>query len=124
MSDKDLPKFLKENRQTIFSVLEIVLAILFLISLVGLYHYEWNIKGHYEKNSESYQSDAHKITSYLDRKGCASVGEVAEKMDFGYLQARYVMHKMSKNGLLVKYADKKICLTLLGEAQTTPAKTQ
>ena len=124
MSEERAKEFLTSNKDSILLGLKVIFFILFLISLAGLYHYESNIKGHYQSNPESYEKDSETIVSYLDDKGCSSVQEVSEELDFGRLQARYLMHKMSKENTVVKYEARGICLSFRAKAILGLRKSQ
>jgi len=112
------------NKEEALKIIKVLVWILFLLSAGALYHYESNIVGHYESNTEAYETDTQKITTYLDRTGCSSVGEVSEEMNFGHLQARYLMSRLSKERMILKYPNRGICLSFQGEVESSLQKNQ
>jgi len=105
------------NKEKALKITKIIFAVLFLVSLGLVYHYESNIKGHYDSNPEDYNTDKEKVISYLNDKGCISRGSLSEHTDFGYFQARYLLSNLSKENLVLEYPNKGICLSLQARVQ-------
>ena len=84
------------SKETVLKITKVIVWIFFLVSASMTYHYESNIIGHYENNTEAYETQTQNIMSYLDKTRCSSVGEVSEEMNIGYFQARYLLHELSK----------------------------